>query len=71
MSGRLGATGRRVVAAFVLALALHLVGTILIHGYSSEFTVRSMLVLASLLGVASIGQTLVVLSAASTCRRRS
>jgi ribose transport system permease protein len=37
------------------------VGSILIEGYSSEFTIRSMLVLASLLGVASIGQTLVVL----------
>ena len=36
-------------------------GSILIDGYSSEFTIRSMLVLASLLGVASIGQTLVVL----------
>ena len=36
-------------------------GSILIEGYSSEFTIRSMLVLASLLGVASIGQTLVVL----------
>ena len=33
----------------------------MIAGYSSEFTIRSMLVLASLLGVASIGQTLVVL----------
>jgi ribose transport system permease protein len=61
MIGRLGATGRRVLAAIVLALVLHLVGTILIAGYSSEFTIRSMLVLASLLGVASIGQTLVIL----------
>src|SRR5260370_27503636 len=61
MMGRLGATGRRVLAAIVLALVLHLGGTILIAGYSSEFTTRSMLVLASLLGVASIGQTLVIL----------
>jgi ribose transport system permease protein len=61
MIGRLGPTGRRVVAAIVLALVLQLVGSILIGGYSSEFTIRSMLVLASLLGVASIGQTLVVL----------
>jgi len=50
MIGRLGATGQRVVAAFVLALVLHLVGTVMIAGYSSEFTIRSMLVLASLLG---------------------
>ena len=61
MIGRLGPTGRRVLAAIVLGLVLQLVGSILIDGYSSEFTIRSMLVLASLLGVASIGQTLVVL----------
>jgi ribose transport system permease protein len=58
---RLSHTGRRVAGAILLAVALHLLGSILIEGYSSEFTVRSMLVLASLLGVASIGQTLVVL----------
>ena len=61
MIRRLSATGQRVAAALTLALVLHLVGTVLIAGYSSEFTVRAMLVLASLLGVASIGQTLVVL----------
>jgi ribose transport system permease protein len=61
MIGRLGPTERRVAAAILLVIALHVVGSILIEGYSSEFTVRSMLVLASLLGVASIGQTLVVL----------
>ena len=58
---RLSPTGRRVAGAILLAIALHVLGSILIEGYSSEFTVRSMLVLASLLGVASIGQTLVVL----------
>jgi ribose transport system permease protein len=58
---RLNHTGRRVAGAILLAIALHVLGSILIEGYSSEFTVRSMLVLASLLGVASIGQTLVVL----------
>ena len=46
MIGRLGPTGRRVLAAIVLALVLQLVGSILIDGYSSEFTIRSMLVLA-------------------------
>jgi ribose transport system permease protein len=61
MIGRLGATGRRVLAAIALAMVLHFVATTLIAGYSSEFTIRSMLVLASLLGVASIGQTLVIL----------
>jgi ribose transport system permease protein len=58
---RLSPTGRRVAGAILLAIALHVLGSIVIEGYSSEFTVRSMLVLASLLGVASIGQTLVVL----------
>jgi ribose transport system permease protein len=58
---RLSHTGRRVAGAILLAIALHVLGSILIEGYSSEFTVRSMLVLASLLGVASIGQTLVVI----------
>ena len=58
---RLSHTGRRVAGAILLAIALHVLGSILIEGYSSEFTVRSMLVLSSLLGVASIGQTLVVL----------
>src|SRR3984957_10341397 len=61
MMARLSPTGKRVAAAIVLAIALHIAGPILIEGYSSEFTVRSMLVLASFLGVASIGQTLVVL----------
>jgi ribose transport system permease protein len=51
----------RAVAAFLIALALHGIGTALIDGYSSEFSVRSQLVLATLLGVACIGQTLVVL----------
>lgn len=61
MITRLGPTGKRVAAAILLAIALHIAGSILIEGYSSEFTIRSMLVLASFLGVASIGQTLVVL----------
>lgn len=61
MSLRLGATGRRALAAVAVALALHAVGSALIEGYSSEFSVRAMLVLATLLGVASIGQTLVIL----------
>jgi ribose transport system permease protein len=58
--GRIG-TLRRAIVAFLIALALHGVGTTLIEGYSSEFSIRSLLVLATLLGVACIGQTLVVL----------
>ena len=51
----------RALSAFGIAIVLHLAGMALIDGYGSEFSVRSMLVLATLLGVASIGQTLVVL----------
>jgi ribose transport system permease protein len=54
-------TGPRVAGAFLVAALLHLAGIFLIDGYGSEFAVRSMLVLASLLAVASIGQTLVVI----------
>jgi ribose transport system permease protein len=61
MKVHLGASGRRALAAFVVAAALHATGTLLIEGYSSEFSIRAMLVLATLLGVASIGQTLVIL----------
>ncbi|MDW6024844.1 ABC transporter permease [Mesorhizobium sp. BAC0120] len=51
----------RVVGSLAVAVGLHSAGTILIPGYSSEFSVRAMLVLASLLAIASIGQTLVVI----------
>lgn len=51
----------RVVGAFAIAIALHLIGTVLIPGYSAPFAIRAMLVLASLLAIASIGQTLVVI----------
>jgi ribose transport system permease protein len=53
--------GPRVAAAFVIAAALHVIGTVLIPGYSAPFAIRAMLVIASLLAVASIGQTLVVI----------
>ncbi|MBZ9869488.1 ABC transporter permease [Mesorhizobium sp. BR1-1-9] len=63
MAGRnlFATTNARGVGAFCVAALLHLAGTILIPGYSSPFAVRAMLVLASLLAVASIGQTLVVI----------
>jgi ribose transport system permease protein len=51
----------RILAAFAMALGLHAIGTALIDGYSAPFAIRSLLVLASLLAVASFGQTLVVL----------
>ncbi|MBE7185967.1 MAG: ABC transporter permease [Methylobacterium mesophilicum] len=51
----------RVFGAFAIALALHLLGTLMIPGYSAPFAIRAMLVLAALLAIASIGQTLVVI----------
>lgn len=54
-------TGARVAGAFAVAAILHLIGTALIPGFSSPFAIRAILVLAALLAVASIGQTLVVI----------
>ena len=53
--------GFRVAGAFVVAGLLQLAGTVLIDGYSQEFAIRAMLTLASLLAIASAGQTLVVI----------
>lgn len=58
---RLSIDQRRALGALLIAVALHVCGTILIEGYSSAFSVRAMLVLASLLAIASIGQTLVII----------
>lgn len=57
----LGSTNGRVFGAFLIAALLHLIGTLAIPGYSSPFAIRAMLVIAALLAVASIGQTLVVI----------
>ncbi|MER9466511.1 ABC transporter permease [Mesorhizobium sp. M0482] len=57
----LQSTNARVAGAFAVAVALHLLGTLLIPGYSQPFAIRALLVIASLLAVASIGQTLVVI----------
>ncbi|MGH7122607.1 MAG: ABC transporter permease [Acetobacteraceae bacterium] len=51
----------RAGGAFLVALGLQAFGTVLIEGYSQPFAVRSLLVLASLLAIGSIGQTLVVI----------
>jgi ribose transport system permease protein len=51
----------RVGGAFLVAALLQIAGTIFIDGYSEEFAIRSMLTLSSLLAVASVGQTLVVI----------
>jgi ribose transport system permease protein len=61
MRGRLRSTGARVLGAFGMVAVLHLTGTLLIDGYNSEFSVRAMLVLACLLAVACVGQTLAII----------
>ncbi|MFH5776331.1 ABC transporter permease [Paracoccus sp. NGMCC 1.201697] len=61
MSLRLDGMRGRVLGAFAVALVLHAIGTALIPGYSAPFAIRAMLVIAALLAVASIGQTLVVI----------
>jgi ribose transport system permease protein len=57
----LASTNGRIAGAFLVAILLHVVGTILIPGYSAPFAIRAILVLSALLAVASIGQTLVVI----------
>ena len=49
------------VVTLLLALLIHVVGMLLIKGFGTTFGVRAMLVLAALLAIASIGQTLVIL----------
>jgi ribose transport system permease protein len=58
---RLGATAKRTLGAIGLVLGLQLTGSLLIEGYSAAFSIRSMLVLATFIAVASVGQTLVIL----------
>jgi ribose transport system permease protein len=51
----------RPVAALLIALAIHLIGMALIRGFGTMFGIRAMLVLATLLAIAAIGQTLVII----------
>ncbi|TIV50408.1 MAG: ABC transporter permease, partial [Mesorhizobium sp.] len=60
-SNRFQSTNARIAGAFAMALLLQVVGTLLIPGYSAPFAIRALLVIASLLAVASVGQTLVVI----------
>ncbi len=61
MRAWLAGTNGRIAGAFLVAALLHGLGTVLIPGYSAPFAVRAILVLAALLAVASVGQTLVVI----------
>ena len=46
------------IAPFGIAIALFIVTAVLIPGYGSVVSIRSLLLLSSLLGIASAGQTL-------------
>lgn len=51
----------RTLIAFLGVVLVFLLGTILIPGFGSVFSVRAMLILASLLAIAALGQTLVMI----------
>ena len=48
-SNWLQSTNARIAGAFLMALLLPIVGTLLIPGYSAPFAIRALLVIASLL----------------------
>jgi ribose transport system permease protein len=52
---------RYLLLQFVALIGLFIYGSATISGFSSELSVRSMLVLAALLGLAALGQTLVMI----------
>lgn len=51
----------RALIAFIGVIVVFLLGSILIPGFGSVFSVRAMLILASLLAIAALGQTLVMI----------
>jgi ribose transport system permease protein len=53
--------GNRTLIAFIGVAVVFYVGASLIQGFSSAFSVRAMLVLASLLAIAALGQTMVMI----------
>lgn len=61
MNLTLNSTGARVTGAIGIAVLLFVLGSLLIPGYSSAFAIRAMLVLACLLAVACVGQTLTII----------
>ncbi|MFN8520065.1 MAG: ABC transporter permease [Chloroflexota bacterium] len=64
MSGRAGrlvtATRSSIALPILLGLGLFVVGALLIDGFASVRSVRAVLVLAAFVGLASVGQTLVI-----------
>ncbi|MBC7814216.1 MAG: ABC transporter permease, partial [Burkholderiales bacterium] len=51
----------RYMVALLLAIVIFVMGSYLIDGFSSAFSVRAMSVLAALLAITAVGQTLVIL----------
>ena len=51
----------RTLIAFAAVIAVFALGSAMIDGFSSAFSIRAMLILASLLAIASLGQTLVMI----------
>ena len=54
-------TSNRALIAFIGVILVFLLGTLLIPGYASLFSLRALLILASLLAIAALGQTLVMI----------
>ncbi|PRD44750.1 ABC transporter permease [Phyllobacterium phragmitis] len=53
--------GNRALIAYAGVILVFVVGATLIPGFSSVFSIRAMLILASLLAIAALGQTLVMI----------
>ena len=54
-------TSNRALIAFLGVALVFVLGTLIIPGFGSVFSVRAMLILASLLAIAALGQTLVMI----------
>lgn len=59
MSARL--LQNRALVAFIGVVVVFVIGSVMIPGFASIFSIRAMLVLASLLAIAALGQTLVMI----------
>lgn len=55
------ALANRTAIAFLSVAVIFVVGALMINGFASTFSIRAMLILASLLAIASLGQTLVMI----------
>jgi ribose transport system permease protein len=54
-------TSNRALIATIGVVLVFVLGSVLIPGFSSAFSVRAMLILAALLAIAALGQTLVMI----------